>query len=119
MRLKNIIAAALFSISVTGCSSIYNLLVFQIDVAQGNYVEQEQVDKLRVDMSKEQVSFVMGTPMMVDTFAQNKWYYLYHFHPGGGDVDSKKMELTFVDNRLTTIEGDFELNPNFATPIQN
>ena len=57
MRMKHLIAAALTALTLSGCS-----LVYRIDIPQGNYVEQKQVDKLRQGMTREQVEFVLGSP---------------------------------------------------------
>ncbi len=59
MRMKHLIAAALTALTLSGCS-----LVYRIDIPQGNYVEQKQVDKLRQGMTREQVEFVLGSAML-------------------------------------------------------
>lgn len=117
MRLKSLIAAAAFSLSLSGCTAIYDAIVFQIDVAQGNFVEAEQIDKLTLGMSKEQVSFVMGSPMLIDTFDSNKWYYLYYFKPGGDDSEQSQMELVFANERLVRVSGDPALTKKFSDNI--
>ena len=88
MRMKHLIAAALTALTLSGCS-----LVYRIDIPQGNYVEQKQVDKLRQGMTREQVEFVLGSPMLRDSFDPNTWYYLYEFQPGRGDKERKELTL--------------------------
>lgn len=100
MRMKHLIAAALTALTLSGCS-----LVYRIDIPQGNYVEQKQVDKLRQGMTREQVSYVLGTPMLRDGFDPNTWYYLYEFQPGRGEKERKELTLTFANDRLTTVTG--------------
>ena len=51
--------------------------------------EQKQVDKLRQEHDREQVEFVLGSPMLRDSFDPNTWYYLYEFQPGRGDKERK------------------------------
>ncbi|MCE2593757.1 outer membrane protein assembly factor BamE [Motilimonas cestriensis] len=114
MRLKSLIAAAAFSLSLSGCSAIYDKIVFQIDVAQGNFVEAEQIDKLSLGMTKEQVSYVMGSPMLIDTFDSNKWYYLYYFKPGGEKSEQSQMELVFGNDKLIRVSGDPALTDKFS-----
>ena len=112
MRMKHLIAAALTALTLSGCS-----LVYRIDIPQGNYVEQKQVDKLRQGMTREQVSYVLGTPMLRDGFAPTTWYYLYEFQPGHGDKERKELTVTFANDRLTTVTGDFPLPAAFNTPL--
>ena len=116
MRLKHLLIAGLAIFSLSGCS-ILEKMVYKIDIPQGNYVEDRQVDKLRVDMTKEQVTFVLGSPMLVDSFDHDVWNYLYHFKTGRGEVTTKQLVLTFAGDYLKTVVGDYPLNPNFATPL--
>ena len=102
MRMKHLIAAALTALTLSGCS-----LVYRIDIPQGNYVEQKQVDKLRQGMTREQVEFVLGSAMLRDGFDPNTWYYLYEFQPGRGEKERKELTLTFANDRLATVTGDF------------
>ncbi len=82
--------------------------VHKVDVPQGNVVEQEQINQLRPGMSKQQVRFVMGTPMLNDPFHPDRWDYIYHFKPGYGDVVFKQASVYFnKDGRLVNIIGTF------------
>ena len=116
MRLKHLLIAGLAIFSLSGCS-ILEKLVYKIDIPQGNYVEDNQVEKLRVDMTKEQVTFVLGSPMLVDSFDHDVWNYLYRFKTGRGEVTSKQLVLTFENEKLKTVVGDYSLSPNFSTPL--
>ncbi|OUS25400.1 hypothetical protein A9Q98_12595 [Thalassotalea sp. 42_200_T64] len=97
----------------TGC-------VYKIDIPQGNYLEQKQIDKLQVGMSKEQVKFVLGNPVVKDSFNSNTWYYVYEFISGKDEAFNKrkKLVLSFEADKLTKAEGDFEVPESFYTPIQ-
>ena len=116
MRLKHLLIAGLAIFSLSGCS-ILEKLVYKIDIPQGNYVEDNQVETLRVDMTKEQVTFVLGSPMLVDSFDRDVWNYLYRFKTGRGEVTTKELVLTFSGNNLKTVVGDYPLSPDFATPL--
>jgi len=82
--------------------------VHKIDVQQGNVVTQQMVAQLRLGMNKKKVRFVMGTPIIQDTFHSNRWDYVYTFHKGGTSGDERRL-VTVVfneDGNLTNLEGD-------------
>lgn len=117
MPLKYLLIAALATFSLSGCSVIEKL-VYKIDIPQGNYIEDRQVERLRISMTKEQVSFVLGTPMLVDSFDHNTWNYLYRVKQGDGEITSKQLLLTFANNKLKTVVGDYPISPEFNTPLE-
>lgn len=80
--------------------------VYKIDIQQGNVLEQRQVNQLRPGMSRNQVRITLGTPLLVDTFHQERWDYLYSFQPGKGEPERRRLSLYFKDDRLARIEGD-------------
>ena len=81
--------------------------VYKISIPQGNIITQEMVDQLRPGMSKRQVIFVMGTPLVRDPYHQDRWDYIYSFQPGGGERGQEKITVFFVDDQLIRFEGDF------------
>jgi len=88
-----------------GCSVDRIPGVYRMDVQQGNYLSAEQVDQLKIGMTKDQVRFVMGTPMLIDTFHTDRWDYLYRFEPGSGDMTSEHIVLHFKGDILERIDG--------------
>ena len=94
--------------------------IYRIDVPQGNYLDQKDVDKLRVEMSKEQVKFVLGNPVVQDSFNSNTWYYVYDMKRGmrkrGEDI-RKELIIRFEGNKVVDIEGDFDKPEEFSTPL--
>lgn len=120
MHFKKWILVIPFALSVlTGCS-IAEKLVYRIDVNQGNYIEQPQVEQLRYGMTKEQVRYVMGSPMLVEYGYPDTWYYIYNSTKGHDDTVQKKLVAHFdpASGLLGQIDGDFEPSPNFMTPLQ-
>jgi outer membrane protein assembly factor BamE len=93
-------AAFIASMNLSGC-------VYRVDVEQGNIVTQEMINQLRPNMNKRQVRYVMGSPMVVDVFHQNRWDYVYSFQPGGGIRKQKRISLIFQDQLLMELQGDF------------
>ena len=100
-----LVAAAVLALA--GCSSITGLFdSYTIDIQQGNYVSQEMVSRLKPGMSKEQVRFVMGTPLLTDIFHADRWDYVYYHKIPGGKTVQRNVALFFKDGRLDHLEGD-------------
>jgi outer membrane protein assembly factor BamE len=96
--------AALF---LTGCSLEWLPFVYKLDIHQGNVASQEMVDQLRPGMTKRQVAFIMGTPLLADPFHDDRWDYLYSNQPGGEPRVQRNVTLVFKEDELTGLQGDF------------
>jgi len=109
------VAALTIALSLSACSS----WVYRIDIPQGNYLEQKSIDKLQVGMTKEQVKFILGSPVVVDAFNNDAWHYVYKFKSGRSKKYNTKKAfiLTFKEDKLIDASGDFELPENFYTPF--
>lgn len=81
--------------------------VYKIDILQGNIITQDMVDKLRPGMTKRQVIFVMGTPLVADPFHQDRWDYVYNYQPGGGERVGEHVTVYFENDALVRITGDY------------
>lgn len=85
-----------------GCLSVYKM-----DVQQGNVITQEMVDQLKPGMTRSQVRFVLGTPLVSDPFHPERWDYLYHFRRGGApEAESHRLTVIFQNDALAHIVGD-------------
>ncbi len=82
--------------------------VYKIDIQQGNIITQEMIDQLRPGMTKRQVIFVMGTPLVRDPFNQDRWDYIYSYQPGGGVRGQEGVTMYFENDLLTHFTGDFK-----------
>lgn len=81
--------------------------VYRIDIEQGNIVTQEELKALKPGLTKRQVKFVLGTPLIEGTFDPNRWTYLYSMQRGGEDRKQKSLTLLFgKDERLLSWSGD-------------
>lgn len=112
------VAAILLCLSmISGCSLI-NRLVYRIDINQGNYIDQSIIQDLRFGMSKEQIQYILGPPMIVDKNSPNIWYYVHWLKPGHNKAEQKTLILDFDNNsKLTNMKGDFEAHKNFFEPF--
>jgi len=113
---KSILALSLLSLPLMSCSLVLDNLpyVYKVDVNQGNVIDQAMIDQLRPNMTKRQVLFIMGSPMLVDFFHQNRWDYIYSARKGGGDIEQKAVSIFFENDQIKSIQGD--LKPS-ATPV--
>jgi len=103
MKIKNILFAFFITFSVSGCSYLYDKFVYQIDVTQGNYINEEKLNQLKTGMNQEQVIFILGSPMLIDQFDSSKWYYIRYIKPGGEKAQQSKIVLTFTKGVLSNI----------------
>ena len=78
--------------------------VYRIDIQQGNAVDREMLDQLEIGMDRRKVRFILGTPLLVDPFRQDRWDYVYSFHTGSEPAARQRVSLHFVDDRLARIE---------------
>jgi outer membrane protein assembly factor BamE len=109
MRKSSFFFSLLLSLSLTACSTVLNNLpgVYSIQIQQGNIVNQAMVDQLRPNMSKRQVLYIMGSPMLMDTFHPTRWDYIYSNQPAGEDREQKRISLFFSeDEKVIGIQGD-------------
>jgi outer membrane protein assembly factor BamE len=99
--------AALLGVALLGaaCSNV-PLGVYRVDVQQGNVLTEEMLAQLTPGMDKRKVRFLLGTPILVDTFNQDRWDYIYTLSRGGGTFEQRQVTLFFEDERLARIEGD-------------
>ena len=93
-------------LSLSGCSTDKIPGVYRIDIQQGNDITQDMINQLKPEMTKKQVAYVMGTPLLIDTFHPDRWDYIYSFHPGNGNREQRRLTLFFTDDKLDHIEGD-------------
>ena len=108
------IYVAFLAFSVGGCSLSQLKLpelkiprVYKLTVQQGNVITQEMVDRLKPGMTRNQVEFVMGKPVLGDPFNDDQWVYIYTLEVPDYFNRVFKMVLAFEDDTLATISGDY------------
>ena len=110
--MKPIIAsiAAVLAGICTGCSympTIPGTTPFKMEIQQGNFITQDMVSKLKPGMTREQVRFALGTPLVADMFHADRWDYVYMRIPqGGGKPERRRLAVFFEDAKLKRVEGD-------------
>ena len=84
---------SLFLLAAVSASSC-NILYVQ-DIEQGNILTQEMIDQVRPGMTRRQVTFILGTPLVADPFHANRWDYYYELIPGDKKAGKKKLITIF------------------------
>ena len=87
--------------------------VYRSNISQGNLVEQEDLDQAEIGMTRNQIRFLLGTPLIDDPFHATRWDYVYYIRIGRKDATFKRwVTIVFSDDIVTIINKDLELNPN-------
>ena len=101
-------------ISVLLCFSllISSGCVYRASIAQGNLIKQEDLDQAEVGMTKNQIRFLLGTPMIDDPFHSERWDYVYYLVLGRDDAIQKRwVSIFFAGDHVSEIRKEQELNP--------
>ncbi len=92
---------------VSACGFVGFPGVYRIDVEQGNIVTQEMADQLKPGMSRRQVRFILGTPLVQDSFNQDRWDYPYVKRNGDEVLDESRLTVLFDGDALREVRGDY------------
>jgi outer membrane protein assembly factor BamE len=107
--LARALLTTLLIVLVAACSRvprIPGITPYKMDIQQGNYVSQEMVAQLKPGMTREQVRFLLGTPLVTDIFHSDRWDYVYWREASNGKREERRVALFFADNKLERIAGD-------------
>ena len=94
--------AAVLALPQTACS------LYRITVQQGNVITQEMVNSLKPGMTREQVAYIMGEPVVRNPFNESQWDYVYTLQVPGRVERQRKLSLFFADGVLSHLTGDFK-----------
>ena len=87
--------------------------VYQANLSQGNLLKQEDLDQVEVGMTRRQVRFLLGTPMIDDPFHEGRWDYVYYLKLGRDDATFKRwISIYFDGEKVSEIVDGQQLNPN-------
>ncbi len=125
--LLRIFACVAFAVTLGACSNLEFPWVYRIDIDQGNIITQDMVNELKPGMTRDQVKFVMGSPLLVDPFHPDRWDYVYTLLKADGKHTHEHLTVYFKDDKLASLSGDFlpasaqpsnSATPNASTPAQ-
>jgi outer membrane protein assembly factor BamE len=101
-RIKQLHLIAPIIAGLLSACSVFS--VHKIDVQQGNALEQKTVEQLEVGMNTEQVLYLLGNPIIDDSYHANRWDYVYYFKPGDEPAQRRKLTVFFEDGQVVRIE---------------
>jgi len=97
--MKQLTKVFLIILSIGGVSSCSSLTPFKVAVLQGNIIEDKDVEQLVKGLSKDQVQYLLGTPLLNSPIHQNRWDYFYSVKVGEMVIGEKKLALFFDENK--------------------
>lgn len=99
-RVLAILALAAALVTAQGCMlRHFTLKPYRLDIQQGNFLNEEDLEQIKPGMTRTQVRFLLGTPIVTDAFNDNRWDYVYYYKPGRGGE-------TFMRHFTVYFEGD-------------
>jgi outer membrane protein assembly factor BamE len=79
--------------------------VYRINIQQGNFLDQSAVDQVKDGMTRSQVRYLLGTPMVADSFDKERWDYIYYLKKGrSGHVDSRRVTVYFDGDKVAKLD---------------
>jgi len=101
-----------FRVSLILAALVLTACVYRIDIQQGNLLNDDDIAQVEVGMSRSQVQFLLGTPMIADSFHRDRWDYAYYLRRGRSpDVEQRWLVVYFDSDRVTKVERDVPLQP--------
>lgn len=94
---------------LSACSVVDKITPYKMDIQQGNMVNQEMLAKLKPGMTKSQVRFTMGSPLITDAFHTDRWDYVYRFQKAGKLTEDRHVTLFFEGDTLKQIIKDIAI----------
>ena len=99
-------------LALSACGSLEFPGVYKLTIQQGNIVSQEMIDRLKPGMTRSQVQFVLGNPVLADSFERDRWNYVYTIDIPGQAIIERELVIVFENDRLLRFEGDYTPSEN-------
>lgn len=98
--MRHLLLPACFALLLSGCLSVY-----KVEVQQGNVITQEMIGKLKPGMTRSQVRFVLGTPLVTDTFHPDRWDYYYYLRRSNEAAgETQRLTVIFKNDTLVSVQ---------------
>ena len=112
-----ILLISLILICLGGCGAIGFPGVYKINIEQGNIITQDMVDQLKPGMNRRQVRFILGTPLVEDTFNQSRWDYRYVNRNGKNVIFEEQFTVYFDGDTLSRFTGTLTPSDAAEDPV--
>ncbi len=110
--MRYLLLPACLALLLGGCLSVY-----KVEVQQGNVITQEMIDKLKPGMTRSQVRFVLGAPLVADPFHPDRWDYYYYLRRSEEKTgETRRLTVIFKNDTLVTVQGDKSGKPADKLP---
>ncbi len=90
--------------------------IHKIDVQQGNIVTPDMIEQIDTGMTKRQVEFILGNPLLIDSFNSNRWIYYYRLQSGNGEIEQYHITFDFKDDKLSHMESTLSQSSGADAP---
>lgn len=84
---------------------LWVLSPYRPDIQQGNFISQEMLAQLKVGQTRDQVKFILGTPLLMDVFHTDRWDYPFYLARGNGELTTARVTVYFKDNLVAKFDG--------------
>lgn len=115
--LRSLAVAGAMALGLAGCSARMPT-AYSPPLQQGNVIEQESLSKLKLGMTRSQVRFLLGTPLVVDVFRNDRWDYVYFLRRQGQAPQQRRVTVIFDGDLLARIDGDVVAGSGTVPPAQ-
>jgi outer membrane protein assembly factor BamE len=96
--LQRVIVGVLVGVLATAC-------VYRINIQQGNFLDQAAVEQVKAGMTRSQVRYLLGTPMVADSFNKERWDYIYYLKKGRSrHIDSRRVTVYFDGEKVAKLD---------------
>jgi outer membrane protein assembly factor BamE len=111
MKLKNVppftVLLPVLVFALAACNMVPRIGVYQMEIQQGNFVSQEMMSQVKAGMTKDQVRFILGTPLVSDIFHADRWDYVFaRKRVNSNELEQRHIVIFFEEGRLKRIDGD-------------
>ena len=92
-------------LAVAATALLMSACVYRINIQQGNYLDQGAVNQIKPGMTRSQVRYLLGTPLVADSFNKDRWDYIYYLKKGRTrHVDSRRVTVYFDGERVAKLD---------------
>lgn len=108
----------LLSISMASCGGdpFWLPRAHKITIQQGNLVNEAQLQRVTIGMERELVRNLIGSPVINNSFRDDRWEYVYTQGPAGVAIKARRVSILFEDNKVASIEDNQNLESGEVEP---